>query len=85
MAATVLTAAPVVKIQRLYPHVDNISDWETQQSLRLAWDRIHDLEERLQAAETNITNLIAAVNTINTTLARVEILAQQAYAKTQQP
>lgn len=57
---------PVVAFNRLYPHVDDIRDWRAQQTIRLLWDRIHDLEGRLQAAETNITNLGGTVNEVNT-------------------
>lgn len=33
---------------RVYPHVDEISHWPTQQSLRLAWDRVGDMQPKLE-------------------------------------
>lgn len=35
-------------IKRIFPHVDKVQDPDAAQSLKLAWDRIHNLEERLQ-------------------------------------
>lgn len=58
-----LTLPAVVPIKRIYPHVDAITDPNAQQSQKLAWDRIHSLEERLQAAEAANVLLVAAHNT----------------------
>jgi len=80
-----LAPIAVISIQRLYPHVDNITDWQTQQSVRLAWDRIHALEERLQAVLATQATIIAAFNELLTAVEAIEVLAEQAYAKTQQP
>ncbi len=80
-----VTTTAVVSIQRLYPHVDNIKDWESSQSIRLLWDRVHDLEERLQAANATVATLLTAVNTLGVAAAAVKVTADQAYAKTQQP
>ena len=75
----------VVAIKRLYPHVDNIADWQTRQSIHLAWDRIHDLEERLQAVQGTQASILASFSALLTAVAAIQILAEQAYAKTQQP
>jgi len=75
----------VVPINRSYPHVDGIEDWRAEQSVRMAWDRIHALEERLQASTTTITNLTSTLNSLLTASQQILIQAEQAIAKTQQP
>lgn len=80
-----VTPVAVVAIPRLYPHVEDITDWRASQSLHLAWDRIHDLEERLQAAQASQAAIIAVVNALLPAIQAVEVIAAQAYAKTQQP
>jgi hypothetical protein len=57
-----IKSKPVTAIKRTYPHVNEIPDWQTAQSARLLWDRVHDLEERLQAASGTITDLVAGHN-----------------------
>ena len=75
----------VTPIDRLYPHVDQVQDWAASTTTRLLWDRVHDLEERLQAAEANIRQAVTAINTLQTSLASVDQLARQAYALAQSP
>ena len=67
-------------IKRVYPHVSEVQDWRTQSTLRLLWDRVHDLTEQLQAAQTTITDLVAGHNTNAATLDSVGQDAQQALA-----
>lgn len=60
---TVVDATPVTpNTRRIYPHVDAVTDFPTQQSLKLLWDRAHDLEQRLQAAEATSSTLVASQN-----------------------
>lgn len=77
---TLVTALP-----RVYPHVADVADWPAQQSLRLNWDRTHDLEARLQAAEATITALVAGHNTNETAVAAATAKAQSALALAQVP
>jgi hypothetical protein len=72
-------------IRRVYPHVDEITDHNAQQSTKLAWDRIHDLEERLQAAEAAAQVLAAAHETTQTQIAAAKSTADNALAIAQQP
>jgi hypothetical protein len=71
-------------IKRIYPHVDEIPDWRTAQTTRLLWDRIHDLEERLQASQTTVTDLVAGHNTNEAALTTVTRDARQALSLSQQ-
>lgn len=80
-----LTATPVEPLKRQYPHVDQIGDWPAQMSVRLLWERIFSLEERLQAAEGTITDLVSGVDTVNTTADDALAKAQSAFALAQSP
>jgi hypothetical protein len=75
------TPAPTVK--RQYPHVDTIADWRAQQSIRLLWDRIFDLEARLQGLGATQGDLVSAVNTLETQLTTVAYTAGEALALAQ--
>lgn len=57
-----VTRADPPELKRQFPHVDDIADWRAQQSLRLLWERIFDLEARLQAGETTLGDLVKASN-----------------------
>jgi hypothetical protein len=59
---TPVKSAEPPEIRRQYPHVDDITDWRAQQTTRLLWDRVFDLESRLQGAETTQGDLVTAVN-----------------------
>jgi hypothetical protein len=52
----------VKALKRQYPHVDTIADWRAQQSVRLLWERVFDLEGRLQAAEGTLTRVVTRTN-----------------------
>ena len=78
--ATNFVITAVSAFKRIYPHVDQIKEFPTQQTIRLLWDRIHDLEERLQAAETNIRNLGGTVNEVNADAAAASQQAKSAFA-----
>lgn len=80
-----VTLPTVSKIRRIYPHVGEITDFNAQQSTKLLWDRVHDLEERLQAAEAANQTLAAAHNTLQGQVTAVESTANNAIAIAQQP
>lgn len=44
---------------RTYPEVDRIRDLPAQRSLRLLWDKVYDVHERLDAANTRIQQVAA--------------------------
>lgn len=56
---TVVAPEPVV---RTYPHVDEIGDWATQQSVKLLWDRTHDHESRIRAGVANDQQWVKSAN-----------------------
>ena len=72
------TARPSIK--RSYPHVTEIQDWPAAQSVKLLWERIHDLEERLQAAEGTNTTLVTSANQLTTSVQSAQQVADQALA-----
>lgn len=83
--ADLFTLIGVTKLKRAFPHVGQVTDWAAQTSLRLLWDRVWSLEERLQAAEANVKLAGTTINTLGTQLASVEAIARQAFALAQTP
>ena len=75
-----IRATDPTSLKRIYPHVSEISDWQTAQTIRLLWDRIWALEERLQATQTTITDLVDGHNTNAATLDTVGQDVRQALA-----
>lgn len=71
--------------RRAYPHVGEIKDWPAQQSTRLIWERVHDLEARLTAAQATITTLVAGHNTNEIAIAEATRKATTALALAQVP
>lgn len=80
-----ITETPVQPATRTYPHVSEITDWKTAQTVRLLWDRIWALEERLQAAQGTVTTLVAGHNANETALVEVGKDVRQAIALSQRP
>ena len=78
-----IRATPTTAIKRTYPHVSDIEDWRTQATARLLWDRVHDLEERLQAAQDTITDLVSGHNTNETSITLIGLDARAALALSQ--
>lgn len=76
---------PVVPFKRIYPHVDEIADFNAQQSTKLLWDRVHDMEQRLQASEAANTLLVASHNTLQTAVTAATSTANSAIAIAQLP
>lgn len=79
-----IQATPRATLKRVFPHVTDIKDWPTGQTTKLIWERLHDLEERLQAAQATITTLVAGHNTNEATIASVGLDARQALVLSQQ-
>jgi len=79
---TVTTTTPPT-LKRQFPHVDDIVDWRAQQTIRLLWDRVFDLEARVQALTTTVLNLVGATNQQETEIADVKREADQALALSQ--
>jgi hypothetical protein len=78
----ILPEAPP-ELKRQYPHVDAISDWRAQQSLRLLWDRTYDLEARLQGATATIDDLIARSSAHSDRIVAIQRAAGEALAVAQ--
>jgi hypothetical protein len=68
------------ELKRQFPHVDDIADWRAQQSIRLLWERVFNLEERLQAVEVTQGDLVSATNSQEDDLGRAERKADEALA-----
>jgi hypothetical protein len=88
--ATASPGAPFVKPpppkpRRVYPHVDEIKDWPALQSTRLLWDRVWDVTEQLQTAQTTIDELRATNQTLEANIAGVDRTAKQALVASQAP
>jgi len=60
-----IEATPTPALKRTYPHLSQVTDPMAQQTIRLLWDRIWDLEARLQASEATIADLVSGHNTNN--------------------
>lgn len=75
----------VVQTKPVYPHQDEITDFPTRQSLRLAYDQIRSLQDRLTAAEATITALVAASNATETVATQAQTAAAEALSISQSP
>lgn len=78
-----ITTTAVGGGKRVYPHVGEISDFPTSQTIRLLWDRIWALEARLQASEATIAQLVSGHNTNESTLTTVQKNAEMALSLAQ--
>lgn len=70
-------------LQRVYPHVPTIADYSTQQTVRLLWDRVFDLEERLQSAQTTIQHLTERSDEQDDEIAKAQQTADHAMGQAQ--
>jgi hypothetical protein len=75
-----LKATDPAALKRQFPHVDDVKDWRAQQSLRLLWDRIFALEERLQSVLATQGDLVSATNRQDDQLTAVDRKADEALA-----
>jgi hypothetical protein len=76
----VITPTDPATLRTQYPHVDAITDWRAQQSIRLLWDRVFDLEARLQGIEATQVTLVDATNIQEANLSAVARDAKEALA-----
>jgi hypothetical protein len=74
---------PRQPLSRQYPHVDGITDWRAQQTARLLWDRVFDLEERLHASEQTAGDLVPISNSQDDHLASLQAIAGEALSMAQ--
>lgn len=65
-------------IKRIFPHVDKVQDPDTAQSLKLAWDRIHNIEERLQRNEAADLALVGRITLHDQAIDRAQTTASAA-------
>lgn len=72
---------PVVRHQ--YPHVDGITDWRAKQTTRLLWDRVFDLEERLQSTESTTGDLVGISNSQDDHLGGLQAASEDTLARLQ--
>ena len=70
---------------KTYPHVGEIADPPTQQTIRLLWDRIHDLEARLSTSEGTVTKLVSGHNTNEASITKASQIARYAVGLFQKP
>jgi hypothetical protein len=75
-----VTPTDPATLRTQYPHVDAITDWRAQQSIRLLWDRVFDLEARLQGIEATQVTLVDATNIQEANLSAVARDAKEALA-----
>ena len=80
---TTITTTPVTSGARTYPHVNEIGDFHIQQTTRLLWDRIHDLNDQITALTATQGKLVTSHNTAVTTLQTTQTQARQALAISQ--
>jgi hypothetical protein len=73
----------VATLRRQYPHVDTVTDFSTQQSLKLLWDRVFSLQEQVTAAQATIDDLIAGHNANERALLVAARNAREALAQNQ--
>lgn len=57
-----LVVLPPEPVVRTYPHVDEVTDWPAQQSIKLLWDKVHDHESRIRAGVANDRQWVTAAN-----------------------
>ena len=82
---TPVETVDVTTLPRKYPHVDAIADWQTQQTVRLLWDRVLGLEEQLTAARATIDRLVTSANTTEATASEALTKAKATLALGTQP
>jgi len=68
---------------RPYPHVDGISDWRAQQSVRLLWDRAADHGDRLDSTQASVTELQSTIAAQQEELASIRRASGEALALAQ--
>jgi hypothetical protein len=75
--------APRAIVRHQYPHVDGITDWRAKQTTRLLWDRVFDLEERLQSTESTTGDLVGISNSQDDHLGSLQASTEDTLARLQ--
>src|SRR5262245_38234672 len=78
-------AAAVEPLAPQYPHVDMISDWRAQQSVRLLWDRVFALAGLIAALEKTQGDLVTLINSLEDQVRDLRAGVGEALAPEQQP
>jgi hypothetical protein len=78
-----ITATDPPELKTQYPHVDGITDWRAQQSIRLLWEQVFDHEARLQATEGTAATLVEAANDHQRQISLADHKADEALAGSQ--
>lgn len=71
--------------RRVYPHVGQVTEWPTQQSLHLLWDRVFDLEERVTAQNRDLESANATITQLQAQLEDINATAEQALMQSGEP
>lgn len=58
-------------VKRIYPHVDQIKDTPTQQTIRLLWEKIFGLQANLNTAQSTIDTLQGTVDDHSTSISDI--------------
>ena len=67
----------------VYPHVDEITDFPTSQSLRLLWERLFACQDSLETATATITAQATTISTLQSQITALQRDVGQALAPTQ--
>lgn len=70
---------------KTYPHVAEIGDYPTQQSIRLLWDLLKGMQADVAAAQATITSQASTITDLRASLAGTASMAQQALAAAGKP
>ena len=63
---------------KAYPHVEQISDWNAKQTIRLLWDEIHALQAQAETLQGDVRAAQTSLTTFGTRLTTAEQTAEQA-------
>jgi hypothetical protein len=81
-----VTATPVSQTPAKYPSLEaGAVPFSAYQTIRLLWDQVYALKDRLTAAEATNASLIATVNALETRLTGTTQTADDAVAIRQEP
>ena len=69
--------------RRQYPHVDGIAEWQTQQTVRLLWDRVFAVQELLAALNGQVGDLASQLTRLEDAVTLADRKADEALAQAQ--
>lgn len=64
--------------RRAYPHVEQVSDWNAKQTIRLLWDEIHALRAQATTIQGDVRTAQTSLTAFGTRLTSAEQAAEQA-------